>query len=198
MFIGITGLARSGKDTFAELLAEELFEVTRQRYVLMAYAHELKLMVQRDFDLSYEQLWGGEKEVNDGRYVKQGERYLEGDSIVYWTPREILQRYGEFYRTIHYNFWVESLFNVIEDKEYKNVIVTDVRHQNEIDPIIKCGGSIVKIVRGDRPEIHGSGHISEAMMFEPKDIEFTIENNGTLKELRSAAKDMLSVLVKNK
>lgn len=194
MFIGITGLARSGKDTFAVILAEEIFKVTRQRYMLMAYAHELKMKVQKDFDLSYGQLWGDEKEVPDERYVKQ----VDNDLIIYWTPREILQNYGEFYRTIHYNFWVDHLFNLIDDKEYKNVIITDVRYLNEIDPIIERGGSIIKIERGERPVIHGSGHISEAMAFRPEDIEFTIENNGTLEELRSAAKDMLSVLIKNK
>jgi adenosyl cobinamide kinase/adenosyl cobinamide phosphate guanylyltransferase len=51
MLIGIKGKARSGKDTFAELLANALFDEGRQRFVLMAYAHELKLRVQRDFDL---------------------------------------------------------------------------------------------------------------------------------------------------
>ena len=52
MLIGIIGKARVGKDTFANVLAEELFRLTRQKYVLMAYAHELKMRVQRDFDLS--------------------------------------------------------------------------------------------------------------------------------------------------
>ena len=68
--IGICGKARSGKDTFAEMLAEELFDKIQKKFVMMAYATELKLRVQRDFDLSYDQLWGDDKEVEDKRYPK--------------------------------------------------------------------------------------------------------------------------------
>ena len=115
MIVGVSGKARSGKDTFAEMLAESLQTETGKAYVMMAYAHELKLRVQKDFDMSYEQLWGDEKEIPDKRYPKP-----DGDG--FWTPREILQAYGQFFRTIDYDFWVKHLFRVIEDKEYKNVL----------------------------------------------------------------------------
>ena len=105
MIIGIVGKARSGKDTFAEMLAEELFTVSGKRFVLMAYAQELKLRIQRDFDLSYDQLWGDSKEEYDRRYIKNRGNYIAGrrdhDEIKldYWTPREMMQSYGEFFRS---------------------------------------------------------------------------------------------------
>lgn len=184
MLIGITGKARSGKDTFAELLANALFDKSGQRFILMAYAHELKLRVQKDFDLSYEQLWGDEKEELD-------KRYQNSDS--YWTPREILQAYGQFFRTIDYNFWVKELFNVIEDKEYKNVIITDVRHPNEADPIRDRGGKIIRVSRFTKNTIHGANHISETAMDDYR-ADIDIINNGGLDELKQTAQDTVKDL----
>lgn len=194
MIIGVGFRARTGKDTFAEMLAEELYNITKYKFILMAYAHELKLRVQQDFDMSYEQLWGNEKEVPDERYLKNE---FNGSSI-HWTPREIMQAYGQFYRTINYNFWVEHLFNVIEEKEYKNVIITDVRHPNEADAIANRDGFIIKVNRVGTQEIHGANHISETAMDNYDRIDFDIENNGTLDDLRNSAKNVAIFLTNNK
>ena len=183
MLIGITGFARAGKDVFAKMLAQELYKQTDRFFILMAYAHELKLRVQKDFDLSYEQLWGNEKEVEDKRYVHIDKSLYHGDTI-YWTPREILQNYGEFYRTIDYDFWVKHLFGVIKNNEYKNVIITDIRHPNEAHPITDCGGYIIKIIREDKAEIHNQQHISETAMTDYSKIDFVVDNNGTLDDLK--------------
>jgi ABC-type dipeptide/oligopeptide/nickel transport system ATPase subunit len=102
LVLGVMGKARSGKDTFSEILAETLFEVTGERFTLMAFAHELKLMCQRFFDLSYDQLWGDLKEAGDKRYPKKGGGF--------WSTREILQFVGtECFRSIDPNFWVKNL-----------------------------------------------------------------------------------------
>ena len=58
MIIGIAGKARSGKDTFALMLVEELNKRYYPPFVMMAFANELKTRCQEAFDLSYEQLWG--------------------------------------------------------------------------------------------------------------------------------------------
>lgn len=199
MLIGIVGKARVGKDTFATVLAEELFKLTRQRYVLMAYAHELKIRVQKDFDLSHEQLWGDDKEKQDLRYAK----HLGGFSsnpVDYWSAREILQNYGEFYRSIDYDFWVNNLFEVIDDREYKKVIITDVRHTNEAIPIIDKGGVLIKIIR-DTDKVtptHGQDHISETAMDDFTNIDIVIENNKTLEEFKSSVKEVAKLLVDRK
>lgn len=204
MFIGITGKARSGKDTFAEMLAEELFNLTRQRYVLMAFAHELKIRVQRDFDLSYEQLWGNEKEIEDRRYMKAPKHRVgvksDKDELpnIYWTPREILQVYGEFYRSVNYSFWVNHLFEIIDDRKYTNVIITDVRYINEADSITKRKGILAKIVRDENNNVHGQSHISEVAMDYYKGIEFTIKNDEGLEEIKAAAKKTARALINKK
>ena len=204
MIIGIVGKARSGKDTFAEMLAEEIFERFGKRFVLMAYAQELKLRVQRDFDLSYDQLWGDSKEIEDKRYTKAwvnnmvaGRRDTSEIESHHWTPREIMQAYGEFYRSIDKQFWVNNLFRAIEEKEYKGVIVTDVRHPNEADPIRERKGYVIKVIseRSDKQEIHGSDHISETAMDNYDGIDFLVENNAGLEELKQKAKEALDFLV---
>ena len=207
MLIGIVGKARTGKDTFAEMLAEEIFDQFGKRVVLMAYAQELKLRVQKDFDLSYEQLWGNAKEEPDTRYEKRlgttctGTDHYPPGSIyppVYWTPREIMQAYGEFYRSIDQQFWVNNLFRAIKDKEYEGVIITDVRHPNEADPIKDVeDGYIIKVIsnRDDKPGIHGANHISETAMDNYERVDFVVENDEGLEELKQKSKEALQFIV---
>ncbi len=206
MIIGCSGKARSGKDTFAEMLARELQEQTGQAYVLMAFAHELKLKVQKDFDLSYEQLWGDEKEIEDKRYKQPGTggmavRYASDDRRsaklppYYWTPREIMQNYGQFFRTIDYDFWVDHLFKIVEDKEYNNVIVTDLRHINEVNAVVDRGGFHIRVERKEDEATHNKQHISETALDNGHRIDFTVQNHGTLDELKNAAKDVARFLV---
>ncbi len=194
MLIGVSGKARSGKDTFATMLAKALQKQTGQAYVLMAYAHELKIRVQKDFDLSYEQLWGNEKEIEDKRYV-QGRWSSNPDKKVYWTPREIMQSYGQFFRTIHYDFWVEELFRIVKEKEFENVIVTDVRHINEVDAVVDRGGYHVRVTRQEDENVHNREHISETALDDEHRVDFTVMNRGTLEDLAKSAEDVVRFLV---
>ena len=198
MIIGVTGKARSGKDTFAEMLAEELYGRTKKKFVLMAYATELKKRCQKDFDLSYEQLWGDDKEVEDKRYKNYPAGHTKGldeEPDVYWTAREIMQAYGQFFRTIHYDFWVDYLFRTIEDKEYPNVIVTDVRHPNEADPVKEKGGIVIKVVseRSNKTDIHGETHISETAM-DDYEADYVVRNDWGLSELRGSARELATLI----
>jgi hypothetical protein len=193
MIYGICGQAFSGKDTFAKMLAEELNKLQHPSYVLMAYAGELKMRVQKDFDLSYDQLWGDKKEHTDLRYAKKGQGYSSNPGD-YWTPREIMQAYGEFYRSIDYDFWVKNLFRVIEDKEYKNVIITDCRHLNEVDAVKKHGGLLIKIIREGKDTPHGATHISETALDNFTGYDFTIVNNFELKDLKISTQELVQFL----
>ena len=205
MFIGISGKGRSGKDTFAKMLAGEFSKKIGKPYVLMAYAAELKKKVQKDFDLSWEQLWGDEKEVPDKRYPKKQmdlpfciDKKLEVIGETYWTPREILQDYGQFFRVIYNNFWVNHLFKIIDDKEYKNVIITDVRHINEVDAVVDRGGFHVRILRDDKDAIHGEQHISETALDNGHRVDFEVANNWGLIELKVAASEVAVFLTSQK
>lgn len=188
MLISILGKARVGKDTFAQILAENIFDVSRKRFVLMAFANDLKLRIQKEFDLSYDQLWGDEKEKLDKRYPK-------GDS--FWTAREMMQAYGEFYRSIDCDFWVRSLFRLINENEYDNVIITDVRYPNEANAVKDRNGILIR-VRSDRNTgtINGSNHISETAMNDYSDIDFEVVNNGSISDLKATA-DMVTKYIRD-
>jgi hypothetical protein len=192
LIISLAGRGRVGKDTFAEILAEEIFNSVKKRFVLMAYANELKNRVQKDFDLSYEQLWGNQKEVPDKRYPK-----VRNSTELFWTPREIMQDYGEFYRSIDYDFWVKELFRVIDEKEYNNVIITDVRHPNEATPVINRGGLIIKITsnRENKEQVHGENHISETAMDNYDQVDFHIINDGSIEDLRVTAQQVVKFII---
>lgn len=193
MIIGIIGSARVGKDTFATMLAEEMFDVAKIRFILMAYATELKKRLQSDFDLSYEQLWGSDKEKPDYRYKKKGFK----DS--YWTPREIMQFVGtDCYRSVDDLFWVKLLFRVINDNEYKHVIITDIRFPEEADPISERGGYLIKVTsKRDLETINGSSHSSETSMNDYTNIDFHVRNDGSLDDLRVVTKQVIKFILKS-
>jgi len=195
MIIAIVGKAQHGKDTLGKMLADTLFEKSGIKYVLMAYATELKKRVQKDFDMSYEQLWGGGKEIPDHRYKKP--MRSESDNEPCWTPREILQEYGQFFRTIDYDFWVKALFAIIDDKEYENVIITDARHPNEAEPVKKHGGIIVRIIRNVKTGVHNQQHISETAMDNYK-VDYDIRNFGDLDDLQKTADQLADVILNTK
>ena len=193
MIIGISGKARSGKDTFAEMLATELNGVSYPPYVMMAFANELKLRCQAAFDLTWEQLWGEDKELADKRYRKpmqyHGGVRSDRDELPspYWTAREIMQNYGAFYRTIDSQFWIKNLFKVAEEKEYTNVIVTDVRYTNEANYIIDHDGYVIRVDRETKDSVHNEEHPSEVELDDYKRFDFSVMNNWTLDYLKETA-----------
>lgn len=193
MIIGIVGRARVGKDTFASILAEELFDSTRFRFVLVAYATELKKRLQYDFDLSYEQLWGSEKETPDFRYKKR-----DSDNS-FWTAREIMQFIGtECYRSVDSDFWVKQLFRIIDDNEYSNVIITDIRFPEEAVPVSDRGGYLIKVTSvRELEEINGNSHSSEVSMDNYDKIDYHVKNDGTIDELRGIAKQVVKFILKS-
>lgn len=190
LVLGISGLARAGKDTFALMLAEELNKKCYPPFIMMAFAHELKLRCQKDFDLSYDQLWGENKETFDRRYPRS-------DKDGCWTAREIMQEYGQFYRTIDNDFWVKHLFKVVEEKEYKNIIITDTRHLNEVDAVCNSGGYHIRVQRDSKTTIHGSEHISETALNDEYRVDFLVQNSGTLYDLQDTAKKVAKFLIGN-
>ena len=207
MIIGISGKARSGKDTFSGMLAKALNKEAYPTYVLMAFANELKLRCQAAFDLTWDQLWGEDKEKYDKRYPKtrgplpycagnrddgKGLEVLEERQ--HWTAREIMQEYGAFYRTIDNEFWIKNLFKVAEEKEYTNVIVTDVRYINEADYIIDNGGYVIRVERETKDAVHNKEHPSEVELDDYKRFDYRVINNWTLKELEFGASEVASFL----
>lgn len=166
--LGIAGPKGSGKDTAAAYL---------QRYftnsVTHAFAEPVKRVCQQLYLLSEEQLYDAvAKETVDDRWGL--------------TPRRMFQQIGTDYvrNQIDPEFWTKH-FELWYSKQQQNesfVLVPDVRFQNEVDLIHKLGGKVIYVYR---PFIHHNldQHESETGATELQNIDYTVNNCGTLLQL---------------
>lgn len=134
--IGISGVARSGKDTFARL-AKNFFTRNSVSSKSLALAHQLKLQLgdflSDNYDINIFKLSDEEKSLIRPIMVAHG-----------CAKRQ--QSKGQH--------WWKLLSGEIESLKFSNldvVIITDIRfdeyENDEADWILKSGGSLVHIVR---------------------------------------------------
>jgi len=189
LIVGLCGKARVGKDKFTEYLVNIFSSEHNREFKTTAFAHRLKQMCLEHFDLNREQLWGDSKEeLTEFGKTESGKLGLSSNPNDYWTPREIMQAVGSFYRSIDYDFWVKQVDKKWEYAGYPDVIITDVRHVNECE-YVKNNGVLIRIIRSRSDKIHGMGHESETALDNKPQNYFDIEinNDGTLEELQIAA-----------
>ena len=164
--IGITGKARSGKDAIAK------FAWSQYGFTRIAFADPVKMAAQAKFGLTAAQTWDDElKEV----------------VIPHWnmTPRQMFQMEGtEAGRNVFGgDLWIKRFmlsYNLLKDTD--DIIVPDVRFDNEASAIRDLGGIIIEIRRGQAGLSGSAGaHVSESGLSLPAD--YVIDNNGTLEEL---------------
>lgn len=177
--IGLTGLARSGKDTFARFLVE------KHGFKQMAFADPVKLTAAPLFGFSYE-------------YVFSDQFKFEVQQPWGLTGREILQKLGtEAIRgTFGDDFWIRRLIDayLVTYSGVESVVVTDVRFENEAEAIREQGGVVVHIKR-QAAGLKGAEatHSSErGAKFGERDL--VVENDGTLEELLDKADRLMIFL----
>ena len=138
VLIGLLGKKRAGKDTLADYL------VQNHQYTKISIADPLKQVCKILFGFTTDQLYGNSKEVVDD----------------YWniTPREAYQFIGtDIFRNsieplipnIKDTFWLKCFYRKFknENLENENIVIADLRFQNEVDLIHELGGVVYKIVR---------------------------------------------------
>jgi len=181
-YIVISGTARSGKDTLADLLIKRL-----SRFVKIAYADALKEQVMEDFELTWTQLYGDLKEVPDSRYKKDGGGF--------WTPREIMQFIGtDAYRHIDSMHWVNKLFSRAEDGGYDDVIIPDGRFSNEIMAVKDRGGIHIRIHRDHSIFVNNSSHSSETALDKFELVDYYVNNNWNKKALNKHVEKIVKII----
>lgn len=175
--IGITGLARSGKDTIGDMLQQEM------NYRKRAFAYHLKRAFAEAFGLTIE-------------YVMTDEnKDLPMPGWPEFTLRQGLQRFGtECMRNVFIDsFWIRRLFMDIDGYPAKSFVITDVRFDNEASAITKRGGFIIEVVRPGAGLSGGTGkHLSEQGI-DRDFINYTIYNDGDLQDLRFKLAAAMSV-----
>jgi len=183
MIIGLTGQAQSGKTTIA-------MELVKRGFVKLSLADPIKEILTKIYDLSPAQISGYLKEEIDPRYDI--------------SPRFMMQMLGtEVARNIHEDTWVMHLHRRILGHQYDdpmvNIVVDDIRYDNEAEGIRSWGGCIVGILRPKSRSIE-SDHSSEYGLTDPPDWEYL--NDGDLTEipesLPALLKDVEAQLKKEK
>ena len=195
MIIGISGLAGSGKNTAADIIAAS------HNVRCMAFADPLKevlLQLFRDFGVRPEDLYGVS---SDRAKVVEGLERPDRDPGGV-TLRYLLQTLGtEWGREfVDRDLWVKiALRRAQRAKEsgYSAVVFTDVRFENERDAVLAAGGEVWYI---DRPSagIFGN-HLSERDMKKKSfrtGCTHVVPNKGTLNELKTRVEHLAACAIK--
>lgn len=196
--IGLVGFIGSGKGTVGDILEQKGF-------IKDSFAKPLKDACAVMFGWSRE-LLEGDTEMSR-KWREEPDSYWSEKFGREFTPREALQKMGtEAGRDVfHKDIWVISLLNRAKGKD---VVVTDVRFQNEIEYIQGNGGIVIRVKRGEDPDWfslldkikletertkfmqHEHIHKSE-WDWVGCEFNYTIANNGTIQDL---GKDVERVL----
>jgi len=196
--IGLVGFIGSGKGTVGDILEQKGF-------IKDSFAKPLKDACAVMFGWSRE-LLEGDTEMSR-KWREEPDSYWSEKFGREFTPREALQKMGtEAGRDVfHKDIWVISLLNRAKGKD---VVVTDVRFQNEIKYIQDNGGIVIRVKRGGDPiwfshleKIHSETERTKFMQHENIhksewdwvgcEFDYTIGNNGTIQDL---GKDVERVL----
>lgn len=182
MLIGILGKKRHGKDTISNYLIKNF------DYIPLTLAKPLKECCKILFGFNDDQLYGDKKEIVDE----------------YWkiTPRQAYQFIGtDLFRkqmstlipNIGNNLWVEiikkNIIDIQKNNINANIVVTDLRFQNEVDMIKNLNGIVIKVNRHTVTPL--DEHESEKGIDLIINYDYLVENNSTIEQLYKKIDEVL-------
>lgn len=197
MIIGLSGKARSGKDTMAAILIKNF------NFERFSFADTLKNEVSKCFDIELK--YFHDDNLKDSEYnfeIKQQnieklyssfEQSLETifpedkkDKVFSFvgkktkTPRELLQVIGtDLARNcLDDEIWIKLGKKRLKNVKADNIIITDCRFENERKAIKDMGGNLGLVKREGLSS--SSSHISENQFGNDADYDYIFLNNGTL------------------
>lgn len=173
--IGLAGKKGSGKDTVGRILAEHC------GYRRQAFADALKREVVHTILRASTTLWERHTPRTLLEYIEAHKHDLL-DSPTGW-PRQLLQAWGTMRRDLcGEDYWIREL------SLEPGVVVTDVRHQNEVTAIRVAGGVIWWV---ERPALADGAdtHLSEQQVTD-LDADCVVLNAGTLADLEQIVRDL--------
>lgn len=188
VILGISGLKGSGKDTIADYL------VKNHNFVKVSFADALKDGCKAIFGFNDRQLYGDLKEVVDKNWKI--------------TPRQAMQFVGtDLFRNqirslipwVDDKFWIQCTLNKIKqiqkntETRNKNIVIADVRFENEVDAIRQINGSIVNVTRDNLTYNDTCEHESEKYI-DNLIYAHKIYNNNSLESLYLATENVLTLL----
>jgi uncharacterized protein with PIN domain len=165
MILGLTGYAGVGKDTAAEYLVKE-FNFTRVAFAdkLRQLAYNINPYIHHEVPGLSHRLVGIVDEMGWDRAKRE---------II--AIREFLQGTGHGARlTFGDPFWIQAAFTP-EVLQNTDIVVTDVRYENEVKYIADLGGYIIRIQRD------GFGPINDHITEKELAYDYIITNDNVSK-----------------
>jgi hypothetical protein len=181
MIIGIGHRKGMGKDTFANMLLDELNGNLGDDifYYKESFADGVKSWAHAMF-YQYGLKSGAYYEVHRDEKEDWIPTLLK-------SPREIYLLMGQFGRSVREDYWIEQVIR----HDSQNLIIPDLRYPNEMKRIKALGGLTIKVIN---PLVEIT-HDEADDALDGYDFDHIIYNNGTLDELRSKAKEV-AVMIK--
>ncbi len=146
MIVGLVGFIGAGKGTVADLL------VDRHDFEKESFANSVKDACATIFGWNRSMLEGDTPESRAWR--EQPDKWWSEKLGREFSPRLALQLMGtEAGRDVfHPDLWVHTVMRRCENAPYHNYVIADVRFPNEINAIVKSGGKVIRVRRGEDPE----------------------------------------------
>ena len=175
MLIGIGSKKGVGKDTAANILLKRLNgdkepnPMDLSQYEIFPFALSVK-------DISFSLYsWAG---LQEPEYYEENTAHKEVMLRNGMTPRDIWIGVGNHLRNFDPNIWL----NRIIQSQLMNLIIPDVRFQNEFNAIKGKDGILIKIIRAGQNKGTDPAEIS---LDNETRWDHVIENNGTLEDLEA-------------
>ena len=183
VLIGILGNKRNGKDTTAD------FIVKNYNYNKYSFAKPLKDVCKILFNFDDNQLYGDKKEVTD-----------ENWNI---TPRKVMEfigtdiarnQFNKIIPNINHDFWIKHFEYYYKKNKNINLVVCDVRFQNEVDIIHKYNGIVIKVIRYKKKIKYL--HASESNLDKINNFDYLIKNDSSIDLLNNKIKEIMKTINK--
>jgi len=146
MIVGLVGFIGAGKGTVADLLVEN------HNFFKESFANSVKDSCAAVFGWDRAMLEGNTPESRAWR--EQKDEWWSNKLGKEFSPRLALQLMGtEAGRDVfHPDLWVHTVMRRCENAPLNNYVIADVRFPNEINAIVRSGGKVVRVRRGEDPE----------------------------------------------
>lgn len=219
MLLGITGKKRSGKNTVGQYLQDK-YRFNQHAFAdnIKKLVLEINPIIGSDYKDGYGEIYlkeavekSGWEKAKEDHYVREflqnlGVRCREVFGKNLWADhlwKELIKKYDTYnagIKSLNYtindlpSFKYEGEDVLVKPNLQSNVVITDVRFENEAQRIRDYSGYVIHLIgRGEE----GDTHMSEQIL-PPQYIQFTVDNSGTTEELYEKIDDILRRLEFNK
>jgi hypothetical protein len=169
--IGLSGYAKSGKDTIGQMLVQ-------LGYTRVAFADNVRVLtyeVDPEAARLIDLIGQGESDFQ----TRANKAKLQSSYV-----REALQRVGNKAREVlGEDIWIRAALEPLHASGY--FVVTDVRYRNEVEAIVERGGKVVRVTRPDVGP--ANDHVSEHDL-DDYPFDWYLANDGTLEQLQRIVK----------